>query len=95
MVAGCRRLFYAQAILALSLQTRKLSVISVDIKREESVGGYKDQWVGTSACREPDKVKVPAFIDRQLCNANPSGVCGVAADSGREIVGTDCSPTSR
>jgi hypothetical protein len=64
-------------------------VISVDTKKKELVGEYKNNGQEWRPAGDPDKVKVHDFIDRQLGKANPYGVYDLAADSGWVSVGTD------
>jgi hypothetical protein len=64
-------------------------VISVDTKKKELVGAYKNN--GTTWCPEgkPEQVKVHDFIDKELGRANPYGVYDVASNTGWVSVGTD------
>jgi hypothetical protein len=64
-------------------------VISVDTKKKELVGAYKNN--GTTWCPEgkPESVKVHDFIDKELGRANPYGVYDVASNTGWVSVGTD------
>ena len=64
-------------------------VISVDTKKKELVGAYKNGGREWSPAGEPVKVKVHDFIDPDLGKANPYGVYDVAADTGWVSVGTD------
>jgi len=64
-------------------------VISVDTKKKELVGDYKNGGREWRPAGEPDKVKVHDFIDRNLGKANPYGVYDLAADTGWVSVGTD------
>ena len=64
-------------------------VISVDTKKKELVGAYKNGGREWSPAGEPVKVKVHDFIDPNLGKANPYGVYDVAADTGWVSVGTD------
>ena len=55
-------------------------VISVDTKKKELVGAYKNagqQWLPSG---EPVKVKVHDFLDKELGRANPYGVYDIGAD---------------
>ena len=64
-------------------------VISVDTKKKELVGDYKNggrEWLPAG---EPEQVKVHDFIDRQLGKASPYGVYDVGANTGWVSVGTD------
>jgi len=64
-------------------------VISVDTKKKELVGAYKNN--GTTWCPEgkSEWVKVHDFIDKELGRANPYGVYDVASNTGWVSVGTD------
>jgi len=64
-------------------------VISVDTKKKELVGDYKNGGREWSPAGEPVKVKVHDFIDPALGKANPYGVYDLAADTGWVAVGTD------
>jgi len=64
-------------------------VISVDTKKKELVGQYKNAGAEWRPAGEPEQVKVHDFIDPALGKANPDGVYDVAANSGWVSVGTD------
>lgn len=64
-------------------------VISVDTKKKELVGAYKNGGREWSPAGTPVPVKVHDFIDPVLGKANPYGVYDVAADTGWVSVGTD------
>jgi hypothetical protein len=64
-------------------------VISVDTKKKELVGAYKNagqEWLPSG---EPVKVEVHDFIDKELGRANPYGVYDIGADEAWVSVGTD------
>ena len=64
-------------------------VISVDAKKKELVGQFKNggrEWLPRG---EPERVNVHDFMDKQLGKAIPYGVYDVAADAGWITVGTD------
>jgi len=64
-------------------------VISVDTKKKELVGCYKNggrQWRPQG---EPECVKVHDFIDPKLGRANPYGVYDLGSNSGWVSIGTD------
>ena len=64
-------------------------VISVDTKKKELVGAYKNagqEWLPSG---EPVQVKVHDFIDPELGRANPYGVYDIGADDAWVSVGTD------
>jgi Rhodopirellula transposase DDE domain len=64
-------------------------VISVDTKKKELVGAFKNS--GTTWCPEgkAELVKVHDFIDDELGRANPDGVYDIASNTGWVSVGTD------
>jgi hypothetical protein len=64
-------------------------VISVDAKKKELVGAYRNGGREWSPAGDPVRVKVHDFIDPDLGKANPYGVYDVAADAGWVSVGTD------
>jgi Rhodopirellula transposase DDE domain len=64
-------------------------VISVDTKKKELVGRYKNGGTEWRPAGQPEQVKVHDFIDPALGKANPYGVYDLAADTGWVSVGTD------
>jgi hypothetical protein len=64
-------------------------VISVDTKKKELVGAYKNNGTTWRPERDPELVKVHDFIDKELGRANPYGVYDVASNTGWVSVGTD------
>ncbi len=64
-------------------------VISVDTKKKELVGNYKNGGREWRPAGQPEPVKVHDFIDPELGKANPYGVYDVSADTGWVTVGTD------
>jgi hypothetical protein len=64
-------------------------VISVDTKKKELVGAFKNN--GTTWCPEgkPEQVKVHDFVDKELGRANPYGVYDAGSNTGWVSVGTD------
>jgi len=64
-------------------------VISVDTKKKELVGRYKNAGTEWMPQGEPEQVKVHDFVDTELGRANPYGVYDVAANTGWVSVGTD------
>lgn len=70
-------------------QSRGQPVISVDTKKKELVGNYKNS--GREWCPKgtPEKVKVHDFADPQLGKAIPYGVYDPSANSGWVSVGVD------
>jgi hypothetical protein len=64
-------------------------VISVDTKKKELVGAYKNGGREWHPAGQPEQVKVHDFIDPTLGKANPYGVYDVANNTGWVSVGTD------
>lgn len=64
-------------------------VISVDTKKKELVGQYKNGGKELRPKGEPEQVKVYDFVDKKLGRANPYGVYDMANNSGWVSVGTD------
>ena len=64
-------------------------MISVDTKKKELVGAYKNAGQQWAPKAQPEPVKVHDFIDPALGKANPYGVYDVATDTGWVSVGTD------
>ena len=64
-------------------------VISVDAKKKELVGNYKNKGAEWRPSGDPEKVKVHDFIDPELGKANPYGIYDVAGNTGWVSVGTD------
>jgi hypothetical protein len=64
-------------------------VISVDTKKKELVGRYKNGGREWRPAKDPEQVRVHDFIDPALGKANPYGVYDVGADAGWVSVGTD------
>jgi hypothetical protein len=57
-------------------------VISVDTKKKELVGPYKNGGAEWRPAGQPEKVKVHDFLDPTLGKANPYGVYDLGADTG-------------
>jgi hypothetical protein len=64
-------------------------VISVDTKKKELVGRYRNGGAEWRPAGQPEQVKVHDFVDRELGKANPYGVYDLAANTGWVSVGTD------
>ena len=70
-------------------QSREQPVISVDTKKKELLGDFKNggrEWLPTG---EPERVRVHDFIDRELGKAIPYGVYDVFRNEGWVSVGID------
>ena len=64
-------------------------VVSVDAKKKELVGNYKNRGAEWRPAGDPEQVKVHDFIDPDLGKANPYGIYDVAGNTGWVSVGTD------
>jgi len=64
-------------------------VISVDTKKKELVGAYKNGGQEWEPGGQPVEVKVHDFVDPELGRANPYGVYDIGADEAWVSVGTD------
>jgi transposase len=72
-----------------AFQQRGAPVVSVDTKKKELVGDFKNggrEWQPTGT---PEKVRVHDFPDKELGKAIPYGVYDVAGNQGWVSVGTD------
>ncbi|KKB96160.1 hypothetical protein SZ25_00753, partial [Candidatus Arcanobacter lacustris] len=64
-------------------------VISVDTKKKELIGQYKNSGKTYRTKGDPEKVKTYDFVDEKLGRANPYGVYDIANNIGWVSVGTD------
>jgi Rhodopirellula transposase DDE domain len=64
-------------------------VISVDTKKKELVGAFKNGGQEWRPSGSPEQVKVHDFVDPELGRASPYGVYDIGADQGWVSVGTD------
>jgi hypothetical protein len=65
------------------------SVISVDTKKKELVGNYKNAGVIWRKAKDPIKVNVHDFPDPQTPQAIPYGIYDIGYDKGFVNVGID------
>src|SRR5665647_529279 len=75
--------------LAAELTSTGHPVISVDTKKKELVGLYKNGGQQWRPAGDPVRVNVHDFADPELGKANPYGVYDVTANDGWVSVGTD------
>ena len=72
-----------------SFQKRRQPVVSVDTKKKELVGEFKNAGQEWRPKREPEKVNVHDFPDKKLGKAIPYGVYDLASNEGWVSVGID------
>jgi hypothetical protein len=70
-------------------QAAEQPVISVDTKKKELVGRYKDSGRQWRPAGDPEPVNTHDFPDKELGKAIPYGVYDLAADAGWVSVGAD------
>jgi Rhodopirellula transposase DDE domain len=75
--------------LARRFLRAQLPVISVDTKKKELVGRYRNGGREWQPKGHPERVKVHDFIDRELGKAIPYGIYDIGADQGWVSVGQD------
>jgi len=71
----------------LAAQAANEPVISVDTKKKELVGNYRNGGTDYRPKGDPRRVKVHDFIDKELGKVAPYGVYDIAANSGWVSVG--------
>jgi hypothetical protein len=74
---------------AVATQAAGQPVISIDTKKKELVGHYKNGGSDDRAEGCPDQVNVHDFVDKELGKVVPYGVYDVAADAGCVSLGID------
>lgn len=74
---------------AEDFQRRGQPVVSVDTKKKELVGDFKNDGREWRPKGDPEPVRVYDFVDKALGKANPYGVYDPAANAGWVSVGTD------
>ena len=79
---------YINATVAQALSEGQ-PVISVDTKKKELVGAFKNAGQEWRPAGDPEQVKVHDFVDAELGRASPYGVYDIGADQGWVSVGTD------
>jgi hypothetical protein len=72
-----------------AFQRRGQPVISVDTKKKELVGEFKNGGREWQPCGEPEEVLVHDFMDKELGKAIPYGVYDVTGNQGWVSVGID------
>ena len=73
----------------IALQAAGQPVISVDTKKKELIGEYKNGGSDYRATGCPDEVKVHDFVDKELGKVAPYGIYDIAANAGWVSVGID------
>jgi len=79
---------HINAVVAAALAAGQ-PAISVDTRKKELVGRYRNGGREWERSGQPVEVKVHDFVDPALGRANPYGVYGLGADEGWVSVGTD------
>jgi hypothetical protein len=79
--------YISQQVIAF--QERHQPVVSVDTKKKELVGEFKNGGAEWQPQGEPEKVKVHDFPDKKLGKAIPYGVYDLASNEGWVSVGID------
>jgi len=74
---------------AVAMQAAGKPVISIDTKKKELIGPYKNAGSDYRPEGSPDQVKVHDFVDAELGKVVPYGVYDIAADAGCVSVGID------
>src|SRR5450432_980888 len=74
---------------AIAAQAAGQPVISVDTKKKELIGNYKNGGTDYRPKGDPQRVKVHDFEDKELSKVVPYGVYDVAANSGFVSVGVN------
>ena len=75
--------------VAIATQAAGQPVISIDTKKKELIGRYKNSGSDYRPQGCPDEVNVHDFVDKDLGKAIPYGVYDIAADKGCVSVGVD------
>ena len=70
-------------------QAQGQPVVSVDTKKKELVGQYKNAGQEWQPEKQPEQVKVHDFVDRELGKVAPYGVYDITHDAAWVSVGTD------
>jgi hypothetical protein len=81
--------FHYIATMVRKFQTQRQPVISVDTKKKELIGDFKNAGREWQPKGEPEKVRVHDFIDEELGKVAPYGVYDVTANVGWVSVGID------
>lgn len=74
---------------AVAMQAAGKPVISIDTKKKELIGPYKNAGSDYRPEGSPDRVKVHDFVDAELGKVVPYGVYDIAANAGCVSVGID------
>ena len=72
-----------------AFQARQQPVISVDTKKKELIGDFKNAGTEWQPKGEPEPVRVHDFLDKELGKAIPYGVYDIQRDEGWVNVGVD------
>jgi len=75
--------------LAQAFQKRSQPVISIDTKKKELIGDFKNNGSEWQPKNQPEEVRVHDFEDKELGKVIPYGVYDIAKNEGWVTVGTD------
>jgi hypothetical protein len=75
--------------VAMATQAAGQPVISIDTKKKEPIGCYKNGGSDYRPAGCPDQVNVHDFVDKELGKVVPYGVYDIAADAGCVSLGID------
>lgn len=81
--------FHHIAKTVAQFQRQRQPVISVDTKKKELIGDFKNGGREWRPAGDPEQVRVHDFIDAQLGKVSPYGVCDVTANEGWVSAGID------
>ncbi len=81
--------FHYIAAMVTKFQRRRQPVISVDTKKKELIGDFKNAGREWQPQGQPETVRVHDFIDKQLGKVAPYGIYDVTANVGWVSVGID------
>jgi hypothetical protein len=73
----------------ISFQKRRQPVISVDTKKKEMIGDFKNNGVEWQPEGQPEEVRAKDFLDKRLGKVAPSGVYDQTCNKGWVSVGID------
>jgi hypothetical protein len=87
--------FHHIAKAVAQYQRKRQPVISVDTKKKELIGDFKNAGREWRPAGDPEQVRVHDFIDAELGKVNPYGVYDLTANEGWVSVGIDLTAGGR